>query len=368
MVERLSDEDVLRLLGDPAEEARVRTASRLGRHVATASLSEVERAAAQQVLRAMMQDAAHRVRVTLAETLKDSPFLPHDVAMALARDVEDVALPVLQSSGVLGDADLVEIIEAGASCKQIAIAGRGAVSPLVAEALVKTDNDMAVATLVRNTGAALDASLLDTVYARFGSSAAVLEPLGRRPGIPVALAERLVAMTADKLHEYLLRRTDVPEAVVTQLVLRTREQATVELRSPHFPAEEAVALVHQIADAKRLTPSLILRALCLGDLGFVEAALAELAHVPLHNARRLIHDSGVLGYKSIYERANLPPAYFPAFKVGMDVARETTLDGLDNDRERYRRQMIERILTQFEDLGADDLDYLLVRLATPTAA
>jgi hypothetical protein len=87
--------------------------------------------------------------------------------------------------------------------------------------------------------------------------------------------------------------------------------------------------------------------------------------VPLHNARLLIHDSGQLGLRSLYDRSKLPASYYPAFKVAIDVAHETEFDGLAYDRERYRRTMIERILTQFEELGADDLDYLLVRLEDP---
>ena len=368
MVERLSEAEVAVLLGDPAEPARVKAAGRLGERVAAGSLTAVEREAASQVLRAMMRDAAVRVRVALAEALKESPFLPHDLAIMLAHDVEEVALPILQFSTVLQDADLIEIIRAGAPEKQIAVAKRKEVSASVATALVHTDNHIAVATLVQNPGAVLDAPLLDTVYAKFGSCEAVVGPLGRRPGIPVALSERLVAMTSERLRDYLSKRRDVPEAIVTQLVLRTREQVTVQLRSPHFPAEEAVELVAQIAEAQRLTPSLILRALCLGDVSFVEASLAQLGRISLFNARRLIHDSGVYGFRSLYDRAGLPSAFFPAFKVGLEVAHETTLDGAANDRERYRRQMIERILTQFEELGADDLDYLLVRLTPANAA
>jgi hypothetical protein len=44
------------------------------------------------------------------------------------------------------------------------------------------------------------------------------------------------------------------------------------------------------------------------------------------------------------------------------VARDTDFTGDENDRERHQRIVLERILTQFEDLGADDLDYLLTRL------
>ena len=44
------------------------------------------------------------------------------------------------------------------------------------------------------------------------------------------------------------------------------------------------------------------------------------------------------------------------------VVRGTEFDGGERDRERYRSRVITRILTQFEDLPQEDLDYLLDRL------
>ena len=42
------------------------------------------------------------------------------------------------------------------------------------------------------------------------------------------------------------------------------------------------------------------------------------------------------------------------------------MDGGENDRERYARRMIERIMTQYDDLGVEfessDLEYLLTKM------
>ena len=58
----------------------------------------------------MIKDAEVRVREALAQNLKENPDLPHDVALSLAQDVDQVALPILQFSDVLTDDDLIEII------------------------------------------------------------------------------------------------------------------------------------------------------------------------------------------------------------------------------------------------------------------
>jgi uncharacterized protein (DUF2336 family) len=359
----LSEQDVAALLTNVSDsEAAI---GKLGTRFAQPTMSPAERQAAEQIMRAMLKGAEVKVRKMLAETLKDSSFLPHDIAVALAHDIEQIALPVLQFSAVLTDEDLIEVVRAGHPGKQVAIAGRPSVSSAVAGELIQTDNSLAVARLVANPGAALSDEQIEKAATRFSFDPRVAESLGNRPNLPLSIAEQLISYTLDSLRALIARRTDLADAAVNQLVLRMREQMTVDMRSPYFPAAEAVELVRHLHAANRLTPSLLLRAVCVGDIGLLEAGLAELTKVPVHNARVLIHDSGPLGFKTLYERSGLPASYFPAFDVALQVSREVELSGLEHDLEHYRRTTIERILTQFEALGAEDLDYLLIRLDDP---
>jgi hypothetical protein len=80
------------------------------------------------------------------------------------------------------------------------------------------------------------------------------------------------------------------------------------------------------------------------------------------------------GLASLYDKAGMPPRLLSAVRVALDVVRGTEFDGGERDYERYRSRVIARILTQFEDLEQEDLDYLLdklgdvLRLADRTAA
>lgn len=364
----LSEQEIAALLTDVSDSETA--IGKLGTRFAQHSLTAVERQAAEQIMRAMLEGAEVKVRKMLADTLKDSAFLPHDIAVSLANDIEQIALPVLQFSSVLTDADLIEIVRSGNHGKQVAIAGRPVISTEVAGELIQTDNSLAVARLVANPGAALNDDLIEQAATRFSFDPRVTDSLNSRPNLPLSIAEQLITYSLDSLRALIARRADLSDAAVNQLVLRMREQMTLDMRSPYFPAAEAVDLVKHLHAAKRLTPSLLLRAVCVGDIGMLEAGLAELTRVPVHNVRVLMHDSGPLGFKTLYERSGLPASYFPAFNVALQVSREVELNGLDHDLERYRRTTIERILTQFEAIGAEDLDYLLIRLddPIPTAA
>ncbi|MCK5747439.1 MAG: hypothetical protein KAH44_14560, partial [Oricola sp.] len=49
-------------------------------------------------------------------------------------------------------------------------------------------------------------------------------------------------------------------------------------------------------------------------------------------------------------------------KAAVNVFHETAYDGGPNDRARFRARMIERVLTQFQAIPKDDLEYLLEKL------
>ena len=50
------------------------------------------------------------------------------------------------------------------------------------------------------------------------------------------------------------------------------------------------------------------------------------------------------------------------FQMAINVYHELDYDGLDGDRERFRKRMVERVLTQFQNIPKADLDYLLEKL------
>ncbi|MFZ5792042.1 MAG: DUF2336 domain-containing protein [Pseudomonadota bacterium] len=362
MTTTLSQADVARLLADPSEEARADTATKLALQVDADGLTDAERQLAIDIVRVMAQDAAVRVREALARNLKHSKKIPHDVAEMLAKDVESVSLPMLEFSAILTDEDLIAIVRSSSGARQTAIARRANVSARVADVLIESKNVEAVATLVSNEGADLSERALQKVVDRYSQSHQVQSSLVRRPNLPLTVAERLVAVVSENLRDYLVSHHDLPPSVAVDLVLESRERATVSLLPQGAESVDVIQLCRQLKLHGRLTPSLLLRALCMGDMAFFEAGMAVLARTPIVNARMLIHDDGTLGLKSLYLRSGLPERFYPAFRVAVDVVRENETDARDEDRRRYICRMIERILTQFEDIGQDNLDYLLGKL------
>ena len=363
---RLTQKDVDRLISDRSPRARAQTSAKIAAQFDDHALSAAERKIAEDIFRMLVKDTEVLVREALSAHLKTTLDLPHDVALALAKDVDSVALPMLKFSEVLTDEDLIEIVRGQNPAKQVAVAQRSKVSYKVSDALVDTGDENVVAHLVGNEGAQITEKSLDRVMAAHEGSPAVADSLARRANLPPAISERVVTAISSNLQNYLMSRQDVSPEVVSNLILQTRERATVTLLDYGSSDAQLDRLIEQLYRQERLTPSLMLRALCVGDLEFFERAMARITGLPLQNVRVLIHDKGMLGLEPLYLRAELPKALYPAFRAAIQMVVETDYDGGANDRPRYVERLLQRMLTQFEDpsqrIAKDDLEYLMIKL------
>lgn len=328
-------------------------------------LSASERGIAEDIFRIMAKDAEVRVREALTLNLCRSSALPVDIAQALAKDNSDsVALPVIQFSEVLSEDDLIDIVRTQSSDRQVAVANRETVPVAVSDSLVESGNEEAVVALVSNKGADLDEAVMHKVVDKYGDVEAVQEPLVQRPRLPVAVSERLVARVSDKMKDYLVTHHELPPDLASDLVMQSRERATLGLVSDS--GHDVWELVQHLHDNNRLTPSIMLRALCLGDISFFEAAISVRSDTVMKNARQLLFDAGSRGMRAIYDKAGLPDTLYPAFRAAFDVTRQSLAERTDMEPDAMAKRTLERVLTHFEDLvdedNIGDVDYLLGKL------
>lgn len=363
----LSQADVVRLLQDPSGATRADAAQKVAQAFAGGGMGDKERAIAEDIFRAMMQDVEVRVRKALALTLADAD-VSRDVALKIANDVADVAVPFIEVTKALNDDDLVHIIANQTAEHQVAIARRQTVSVKVADALVDTRNEDVVATLVSNDGADLSPGTMNRVLDEFGHVKRIATPMAQRPTLPLDVAERLVTLVSDKIQKQLLDSHGLTADMAAELAMQTRERATVSLLDGSAEAPDVQALVDQLHKNGRLTPTIILRALCMGDLTFFEVAMARRANVPVSNVYKLIYEYGADGLARLFDRADMPENMLDICKVALDTAEEMTLNSRD-DRNRFREVMLERVLTSCEDMvDNENLDYFISKLGKLAAA
>lgn len=360
---RLTDADIRTLMKGPTEADRGQAAHKICRSIDQADLSPEERAHAEAIMRLMLDDAAVLVRRALAVALKNSPKLPRDVANQLARDVDSIALPILQGSPSLSDSDLIEILRSSPPARQVAIASREIISTSVTTAIAEHAVPAAVERALANDNAKFDQRGLDAAIGRFADRPAIIETMIQRKTLPISITEKLVSMVTGEMFDHLVNHHALPPQMAIDLASSARERVTVDLIEQAMHQADLPRFIGQLNLHGRLTPALIMRALCLGYIEFVEYAFAELSGLPHQRAWLMIHDGGPLGLKAIFDRAGLPTRLFPPFRAAVDVYHQIDRNAFDEaDRDRFRAIMIERVLTLFQSVPKDDLDYLLEKL------
>ncbi len=360
----LSQNDIAALLEDPSDDVRASVAGKVGSQMGAGDLSDTERTIARAILQTMAQDAATRVRVALAESLRNATDVPADLIRKLATDVEQVAIPVLESSPILTDEDLVSLVRGSSSSKRSAIARRETVTETVVSALIETDDPAALRTLVKNEGADINERSMGVILDRHGEDEEITGGMAQRTTLPLAVTERLVTLVSDSLKIYLAENHELPSDRIRAIIDETRERVTVKLVTEEHSAEDVVDLVNQLYRNGRLTPTIILRAACTGDMRFVEEAFGCLARIKTDKAWMLIHDGGQKGFEAIYQRAGLPETMFPAFRIALDVFHDLDMAGDTSNNDHFTQKFLERVLTQYDELDAEDLDYFFGKLST----
>src|SRR5215203_4762763 len=101
----LTDADVRLLVEGRTAQERALIAHRLCAQMDEQVLMPDDRARAQEILRVMATDATAMVRRSLATTLRSSALVPRDVAMRLARDIEEISVPIINASPAFTDQD-----------------------------------------------------------------------------------------------------------------------------------------------------------------------------------------------------------------------------------------------------------------------
>lgn len=358
----LSDRDIQRLVRSENADDRAVATHKICRAMERGELTEGERRAAQEIIRMLAQDAAELVRRALAVTLRTSDLLPHDVAMKLAQDVVTVSVPVLTHSPLFTDEDLTDIIRSGGPVRQVAIAKRDTLSEVVTLSLADNGVEEAVVIACANDNARFSEDSMNRVMDRFGASEVLHSVLINRKTLPVSISERLINIVSAGLREQLISQHALSPEAAVEIVTATQERATVDMADQAGASFDPQGLAHHLMAAGRLTPSLILRALARGHMGFFEHALAALSGVPHERTWLMVHDAGTLGLRAIYDRAGLPGRMFQTFRVAVEVYHTLQAEAGHLDPIRLQERMIERFLTQSPYAPREDLIYLFERL------
>jgi uncharacterized protein (DUF2336 family) len=354
----LESSDLKKLQQASSGAVREEIAKKIASGFSAGEFNANEKKIAIEIFQLLLNDAEIQVRKMLSTHLAPSMEAPYEIILPLAKDISEVALPVLEKSYVLSEEDLIAITESTHDVGIMsAIARRDTVSRELSGALLQKSNIAVVETLLRNKSANIDEKDLSGIYANCHQNGSILELMVKRGGLPVTLAEKLFVAVSDEMKKVLTQQYKLSVQMADSTVKDARELATLGLLDSDMQTMDIAKLVGQLYQHGRLTLSIIIRSLCLGEMRFFEHAMAKLADVPIANARILVLDGGE-GFSSLYKTSCLPMELYSATCYLLKVALEETSYG------RYQRtdfkQRLANRLMQDENAGKIEyMDYLL---------
>jgi uncharacterized protein (DUF2336 family) len=347
---------------------RAEATNALARAYLISDLSADDRAAAEGAMIMLLDDPSPLVRAALADVLAASEDAPPAVIYALASDQPDIAVRVLEHSPLFIDADLVDMVATGERAVQGAIASRRPLPRAVSAAIAEVGSAESCLILIENPDADIAPFSLERIVERFGHLAAVRETLFARQDLPTPSRHVLVSKLSETLVDFVSARQWLDPERAQRVAKDACERAVVVLAA-ETGGDDLGALVRHLRETAQLNAGLILRALLSGNISLFEAALADLAGLPVARVASIVHDAGA-PFRALYDKAGLPASTWPAFREAVEALREAVHLDEPGGASRLKRRMIERVLTRSNDATLGDVEpfmTLLRRFATEAA-
>jgi len=203
-----SVEELLAMAHDRSREGREILVGAVGDLFAESGdiLTVRERAIMTDILCRLVREVERSVRRKLAKRLADADSAPHALVVELANDEIDIAGPVLLSSSVLKDVDLIGIIRHKTMEHQLAVAMRPSVAATVTDALVEAGDDTVVEALLRNPNATISPQTLEHLVECSRERESYQALLLKRDELSPALAKRMYWWVSAALRTDILAR------------------------------------------------------------------------------------------------------------------------------------------------------------------
>jgi uncharacterized protein (DUF2336 family) len=314
---------VNRLLADDAvEDVRAELAVKVARLMPGLETRESEETVALTIatLECLARDSAVKVRAILAEEIKRMDCIPHDVALRLAHDVEEiVSAPILEYSPLLSDADLMEVIACGKVQQAFtAIARRKPLSEKVSDALVQSLDVPSVAALLVNHDARIRKETMDRIIEQAEEFESWHQPLVLRPDLSPRAIRRIANFVGAALIELLAKREDLSQETQSHLARRLKARLE-QSQPPSSQGEEAAQAVAKAKEARSLDDGFVENAALAGRRDTVMLALAELARVPEATVRKILDQHSAKPLVALVWHAHL--SMRTAFRIQTSVMK-----------------------------------------------
>ena len=302
------------------EDARMQVAQRVGSCLSEDTVSAADRMAAELLAQELAKDAIERVRCALSNAIRHARHLPRDLARMLAHDVDSVCCPFLEVTDVFSDADWQSLILTISRSARVAVAKRGSISESLALALAEMGDSVVAETLVDNPAAPMGAVVCDVLIDRFPSEIWVLDKMAQRDDLFGDIVAKLTTRVSAAAREKLAATYQVDD--FTAPVAAEAETVAVLQAVKTLSTKDMIAAAETLHAEKRLTPYLLLTALCDGETAFLEVALSVISSRSLAHVRSVLGRADETTVRGLFGKAGVPESMRDDFWTEIEAMRQ----------------------------------------------
>ena len=266
---------------------------------------------------ALTAQAERDIRMALSERIAGVDWAPPALVNMLALDEIEIARPVITSSPLLQNADLIRLLIEATLEHQIAVARRPQLARPVVDTIVDRAEPVTMTALASNRTADIGEDAMRKLVDHSRRIAGLRAPLTRHPRLYEQLAQQLYQWVGQALRQSIGERFRIDDA---QLNAAVQDAAAKAVGSPEWRAMSARMtenraridaerrLVEKLQAAGQLRPGLLVRALREQRFELFEQTLAVLggfSEAQVHHAIRA---------------PTAEPLYLACIAVGVDKA------------------------------------------------
>jgi uncharacterized protein (DUF2336 family) len=227
-----------------------------------------------------------------------------------------VAAPILQRSRALDDQVLLDVVNYQSQDHIQAVAGRQAVSEAVSDAIVRFGDDTALDTLIRNDGAQISRTSMETVVDRARVNEKLHSGVVGRRDIPLDLLNEMYFVVQTGLRDQILsRNASVDPATLDDALARTRERMSKSAGDMSAETRNAIKFITQKKNSGELNARLLVSLYREAKLAHFLCGLAELTDVDRETAADLIERKDIDGLAMICRAAGIERPLFVTLAV-----------------------------------------------------
>ena len=347
-----------RVLESGTVEEKKNLTEQLGLLACDLSAPALEREAIVPTLQRLAVDPVRDVRVLLAKILVHCEKLHPDVLFSIVADEEDISLPFLAETPSLDRLRTMAILRVGDKARQLVVAARDDLAPdAISYIADQCDSEVCVA-LLDNDKIEINVKNYRRLYVRFREVPEVTEQLLKRDDLPLEVRILQAKKASANVQRLMAERGWIPANDAEEIIVDAEETTLLRILAG-AGEDELDGLIPFLCRKSLLTPSIVLRAACSGDMRVVSRALSYLSSTPLKKVMRAVDEGSTMVLKGIYNRSGLPKNCFHIVRAAVDVSIDMRQLPNGAKRLRFGSAIIECLMTRYNSISVQEKSVLL---------